>query len=36
MDLYDGHKFVDEVVSVLAPFFKEKLTASAAGKQAAE
>jgi fermentation-respiration switch protein FrsA (DUF1100 family) len=35
MDLYDGQKFVDEAVSVLAPFFKEKLT-GAAVKQAAE
>lgn len=35
MDLYDGQKFVDEAVSVLAPFFKAKLTAAAV-KQAAE
>lgn len=35
MDLYDGQKFVDEAVSVLAPFFKAKLT-DAAVKQAAE
>ncbi len=27
MDLYDGAKFVDEAVSVLAPFFQEKLGA---------
>lgn len=35
MDLYDGQKFVDEAVSVLAPFFKTKLTGLTA-KQAAE
>ncbi len=27
MDLYDGANFVDEAVSVLAPFFQEKLSA---------
>ena len=27
MDLYDGAKFVDEAVSVLAPFFQDKLSA---------
>lgn len=27
MDLYDGQKYVDEAVSVLAPFFKTKLLA---------
>ena len=36
MDLYDGQKFVDEAVSVLAPFFKEKLWVGAPSKQAAE
>lgn len=35
MDLYDGKTFVDEAVSVLAPFFKAKLT-GAAVRQAAE
>jgi len=35
MDLYDGQAFVDEAVSVLAPFFKTKLT-GAAVRQAAE
>jgi len=25
MDLYDGQQFVDEAVSVLAPFFKQRL-----------
>lgn len=35
MDLYDGQKFVDEAVSVLAPFFKMKLTGVAV-RQAAE
>ncbi|GAB1717608.1 MAG: hydrolase [Nitrobacter sp.] len=35
MDLYDGQTFVDEAVSVLAPFFRKKLT-GAAVKQAAE
>ena len=28
MDLYDGEAFVDEAVSVLAPFFTAKLTAA--------
>jgi fermentation-respiration switch protein FrsA (DUF1100 family) len=36
MDLYDGAKFVDEAVSVLAPFFREKLAAGNAAKHAAE
>lgn len=35
MDLYDGKAFVDEAVSVLAPFFRQKLT-GAIVKQAAE
>lgn len=35
MDLYDGQKFVDEAVSVLAPFFQTKLSAAATA-QAAE
>lgn len=34
MDLYDGKAFVDEAVSVLAPFFRQKLTGAIA-KQAA-
>lgn len=29
MDLYDGQKYVDEAVSVLAPFFKTKLKGTA-------
>lgn len=36
MDLYDGQKFVDEAVSVLAPFFLTKLSADVTAKQAAE
>lgn len=36
MDLYDGQKFVDEAVSVLAPFFRTKLSADVTTKQAAE
>lgn len=36
MDLYDGQKFVDEAVSVLAPFFTAKLSANATATQAAE
>lgn len=36
MDLYDGQKFVDEAVSVLAPFFRAKLSAGATTKLAAE
>ena len=36
MDLYDGQKFVDEAVSVLAPFFARTLSAAAAAKVAAE
>ncbi len=35
MDLYDGQAFVDEAVSVLAPFFRQKLTGTIV-KQAAE
>ncbi|TWT15713.1 alpha/beta hydrolase [Reyranella sp. CPCC 100927] len=36
MDLYDGKAFVDEAVSVLAPFFKAKLAGVAGRAQAAE
>ena len=36
MDLYDGRKFVEEAVSVLAPFFTAKLAANAAVLRAAE
>ncbi|MGD9477729.1 alpha/beta hydrolase [Shinella sp. G-2] len=36
MDLYDGRKFVNEAVSVLAPFFRTKLSAGATAAQAAE
>lgn len=36
MDLYDGQTFVDEAVSVLAPFFKAKLSANTTAAQAAE
>lgn len=36
MELYDGQKYVDEAVSVLAPFFQLKLTAGEAAKAAAE
>ncbi len=36
MDLYDGQKFVEEAVSVLAPFFQSKLSVGVAAKQAAE
>lgn len=36
MDLYDGQKFVDEAISVLAPFFQTKLSAGVTAKQAAE
>lgn len=35
MDLYDGEKFVAEAVSVLAPFFRTKLSADSATAQAA-
>jgi len=35
MDLYDGKAFVDEAVSVLAPFFRQKLTGTIV-KQAAK
>ncbi|MCB1446502.1 MAG: alpha/beta hydrolase [Rhizobiaceae bacterium] len=36
MELYDGEKYVDEAVSVLAPFFQTKLSAGAMTRQAAE
>lgn len=36
MDLYDGQRFVDQAVSVLAPFFRTKLSADVTTKQAAE
>lgn len=36
MDLYDGQTFVDEAVSVLAPFFTAKLSATTTAAQAAE
>lgn len=36
MDLYDNQAFVDEAVSVLAPFFATKLTAKASVTEAAE
>lgn len=36
MDLYDGQAFVDEAVSVLAPFFATKLTAKTSVTEAAE
>ncbi|MGV2980641.1 alpha/beta hydrolase [Camelimonas sp. ID_303_24] len=36
MELYDGQKYVDEAVSVLAPFFQQKLTAGEVAKAAAE
>jgi fermentation-respiration switch protein FrsA (DUF1100 family) len=36
MELYDGQKFVDEAVSVLAPFFQQKLNATKPAKVAAE
>lgn len=36
MDLYDGQKFVEEAVSVLAPFFEQKLNAIEAARAAAE
>ncbi|EKF19401.1 alpha/beta hydrolase [Nitratireductor pacificus] len=36
MDLYDGQTFVDEAVSVLAPFFTAKLSVKATAAQAAE
>lgn len=35
MDLYDGQKFVDEAVSVLAPFFRITLSAAATAAQTA-
>ncbi|TPK70223.1 alpha/beta hydrolase [Mesorhizobium sp. B2-4-15] len=36
MELYDGQKYIDEAVSVLAPFFQQKLNAADAAKAAAE
>ncbi|AGB73213.1 MULTISPECIES: alpha/beta hydrolase [Rhizobium] len=36
MELYDGQKYIEEAVSVLAPFFKAKLKAAALARQAAE
>ncbi|HEX7881636.1 MAG TPA: alpha/beta hydrolase [Afipia sp.] len=36
MDLYDGQKFVDEAISVLAPFFQTKLSVDVTAKQAAK
>ncbi|MFK0382924.1 alpha/beta hydrolase [Agrobacterium sp. NPDC090273] len=36
MELYDGEKYVDEAVSVLAPFFRAKLVADTTASQAAE
>ncbi|WP_210243427.1 alpha/beta hydrolase [Mesorhizobium sp. B2-4-14] len=36
MELYDGQKYIDEAVSVLAPFFQTKLSAADAAKAAAE
>lgn len=36
MDLYDGQKFVDEAVSVLAPFFETRLSDGVAMREAAE
>ena len=36
MDLYDGQKYVDEAVSVLAPFLEQKLNAIEAARAAAE
>lgn len=36
MELYDGQKYVDEAVSVLAPFFQTKLSTAEAAKIAAE
>ncbi|PZU44085.1 MAG: hypothetical protein DI568_16320 [Sphingomonas sp.] len=36
MDLYDGQKFVNEAVSVLAPFFTNKLSAKTSVAEAAE
>lgn len=36
MELYDGRKYVDEAVSVLAPFFQRKLSAAETAKVAAE
>ncbi|MGE0283665.1 MAG: alpha/beta hydrolase [Rhizobiaceae bacterium] len=35
MDLYDGQKFVDEAVSVLAPFFQTRLSTDVIAKQVA-
>lgn len=36
MELYDGERYVDEAVSVLAPFFRAKLTSDTIAQQAAE
>ncbi|TPM36066.1 alpha/beta hydrolase [Mesorhizobium sp. B2-3-5] len=36
MELYDGQKYIDEAVSVLAPFFQTKLSTADAAKAAAE
>jgi hypothetical protein len=36
MDLYDSEKYVDEAVSVLAPFFRAKLNAVEAARATAE
>ncbi len=36
MELYDGQKYVDEAVSVLAPFFQKKLGEAEVAKAAAE
>ncbi|WP_212311583.1 alpha/beta hydrolase [Agrobacterium tumefaciens] len=36
MELYDGETYVDEAVSVLAPFFQTKLATDAVARQAAE
>jgi uncharacterized protein len=36
MDFYDGQRFVDETVSVLAPFFQQKLNAAEPARVAAE
>src|SRR5262245_5605611 len=36
MELYDGDNYVDEAISVLAPFFQTKLAADAMARQAAE
>src|SRR4051794_24577785 len=36
MDFYDGQTFIDEAVSVLAPFFQQKLNAAEPARVAAE